>query len=986
MTQRPLYLTVQRAFSTSSVLLALRNHRLFPKVDWERVEAGQYAVVDPVNPGVILYLSEQDYIVMVRVAITSNRTLKVLAHPGDSPDASSNDPNTPSQNSPAPDTFAHPYLDGLAYGNQKIGTAKARHRLQTMFNSVLSTFRHKERVVSNIGVKTLEKTSMIILTSRNTMQWVTSWTNQLHWWLKGRPMSTVAMAERNTFGQRVLKLLRHNGSTALIARMKISLFAVNSYLAGNRLVSTQNVGMRVQLRSGLPAILPLYVRNGIRSLDRAYIHMWASVLFSYKGLMGTWKEPEWLSSTIQAKHPDYSSNDAYNLFQQFFAETFWRALADTLSVKVPTIETFQVKNLFFTAHAGPNHPNSVLGAGVDAWLWTTQPRNLLREWLEATSQKELLKEFRLSGKAYRLTADLLRNLQEKESTSPVRFLKSLLGANLEDTKELCLARLHKLYEAAGKVRVIAIVDYWTNAVLKPVHDWMFSVLERLPQDATFDQNGRTREFAARGYTDVYSLDLKSATDLIPIALYRALFAWVFPMRVLDLWIDLLVSRDFLTPPEHRGIDASRLKLRYTCGQPMGALTSWASMALLHHALVLFAAVRAGVVSWPYPLTFRDYLVLGDDVVIASKPVAEAYLALASELCIPISLHKSFISETGMFNFANQTYLTDLLEGSDRKRTLLNDGRPFNASPISMREEAVIDSLPARAELATRIIDRGMVDLSGNNWLSRLVKLFVSPKVWTGAIRPALEAGQVHPVVSWILSVLFTPGSCRFASLGLGKISIGAYLATQLRKGTLWSKPLRSIHSLNLGRTEALQISILARWADKIYKEFLVSRKRLEAFDPWIEGTVSADLDYVLKRLFKEQKSESIKRWTEAYRLPLKELIVTTQITSISSIHVIEIGTGRKWDELINFIAEAESALPRVPDFISNDIQVLSSVLGDPLQWVKSQQDRAVASFLRVTNVLGVIDHLGSLATPGIVIGPVDKTVSSNSQTRTDKKE
>jgi hypothetical protein len=68
--------------------MALRTHRLFPKVDWERVEAGNYAVVDPVNPGVILYLSEQDYIVMVRVAITSNRTLKVLAVPGDSPSVS----------------------------------------------------------------------------------------------------------------------------------------------------------------------------------------------------------------------------------------------------------------------------------------------------------------------------------------------------------------------------------------------------------------------------------------------------------------------------------------------------------------------------------------------------------------------------------------------------------------------------------------------------------------------------------------------------------------------------------------------------------------------------------------------------------------------------------------------------------------------------------------------------------------------------------
>jgi len=56
-----------------------------------------------------------------------------------------------------------------------------------------------------------------------------------------------------------------------------------------------------------------------------------------------------------------------------------------------------------------------------------------------------------------------------------------------------LSRLHNLYEAIGKVRTIAIVDYWTNFALKPLHDWMFDILQNLPQDATFDQEGRVQE-------------------------------------------------------------------------------------------------------------------------------------------------------------------------------------------------------------------------------------------------------------------------------------------------------------------------------------------------------------------------------------------------------------------------------------------------------------------------------------------------------------
>jgi hypothetical protein len=43
-------------------------------------------------------------------------------------------------------------------------------------------------------------------------------------------------------------------------------------------------------------------------------------------------------------------------------------------------------------------------------------------------------------------------------------------------------------EAAGKIRVIAIVDPITQWVLKPLHDWLFSILANIPQDGTFNQD------------------------------------------------------------------------------------------------------------------------------------------------------------------------------------------------------------------------------------------------------------------------------------------------------------------------------------------------------------------------------------------------------------------------------------------------------------------------------------------------------------------
>lgn len=39
-----------------------------------------------------------------------------------------------------------------------------------------------------------------------------------------------------------------------------------------------------------------------------------------------------------------------------------------------------------------------------------------------------------------------------------------------------------------KSRVIAILDFWSQTSLKPVHDFLFGILRRVPQDVTFDQS------------------------------------------------------------------------------------------------------------------------------------------------------------------------------------------------------------------------------------------------------------------------------------------------------------------------------------------------------------------------------------------------------------------------------------------------------------------------------------------------------------------
>lgn len=77
-------------------------------------------------------------------------------------------------------------------------------------------------------------------------------------------------------------------------------------------------------------------------------------------------------------------------------------------------------------------------------------------------------------------------------------------------------------EPAGKVRVFAMVDCWTQWLLFPLHQLLQDVLRLLKEDATFDQVGKLEKKIAyvksRGVNVSYSFDLSSATDRLPVSL------------------------------------------------------------------------------------------------------------------------------------------------------------------------------------------------------------------------------------------------------------------------------------------------------------------------------------------------------------------------------------------------------------------------------------------------------------------------------------
>jgi len=105
-------------------------------------------------------------------------------------------------------------------------------------------------------------------------------------------------------------------------------------------------------------------------------------------------------------------------------------------------------------------------------------------------------------------------------------------------------------------------------MLRPIHDHIFQILRRIPQDGTFDQQApldRLRErLKDKVDKSTHSYDLSAATDRVPIDTQVQLLSLIYNHDVADAWRGLLVERDWI-------LDG--LAYRYSVGQPMGALSS-----------------------------------------------------------------------------------------------------------------------------------------------------------------------------------------------------------------------------------------------------------------------------------------------------------------------------------------------------------------------------------------------------------------------------
>jgi hypothetical protein len=358
--------------------------------------------------------------------------------------------------------------------------------------------------------------------------------------------STIAISA--IFAFRVGLLMRAQGAPGTVKYLKASHVLLMQASAGMRLNGTWSLGANVsRTLSGYPRIVCASSRAAIKGGDTKVLKFWLSLLSFYRVLeyAGTVSYQTILLPGIPIGESLREAGTFVLTFFHFmpngakwlkaFTELRTNMMLNRLrDLRIPALKAhpFEIHkatpirlkkmsapmNLLFNSTA---LPSLVLAA----WVWHERyPHllSLLREWSILTGSFELP-----------IFIDLLRAAKEESG-----FASTDLDSDTFVWEYSTLGKLAIKSEPAGKERVFAIVDAFTQWMMKPLHDLLFEVLKGIPQDGTFDQGKPLKvllnRFAKVERPYVASLDLSAATDRLPLALQTLLLSSLIGERFSEI--------------------------------------------------------------------------------------------------------------------------------------------------------------------------------------------------------------------------------------------------------------------------------------------------------------------------------------------------------------------------------------------------------------------------------------------------------------------
>jgi len=431
---------------------------------------------------------------------------------------------------------------------------------------------------------------------------------------------------------RIAVLYKTNGATFAFQYLKEATRLTLLFLAGTP--SNEYKSIRVKRdRDFIPTIIPLNIRLLLKKGDITSSYLSIKALLTILTIYRCFKfkvDPD-ISSIIQ---PFSGEVQTLNLDRL-------KRCIQLLSIR--PIKITGIKSIL-SNNSGPNAKIATLGCVIDAFALLFNPKILISliklYWLHRSVSFIIyilffliyLTPFFLIYMTFRAINTFFYVVIENVSVFEyIRLRSRVIYLTVTQVYKPRLGKLSVVRDQAGKARIVAITNWWIQIALKPLHDSLFLILKNIEMDGTYDQTKPLKALLNRLPLNqtLYSFDLSAATDRLPIALQEQVLGIIYPGS--RFWRAAL---DFAWVSKY-----SETPVKYAVGQPMGAYSSWGMLALTHHVLVQYAAILAG-----YSRLFKDYCVLGDDVVIANDAVAREYQKLMSILGMEINLSKSLVSK------------------------------------------------------------------------------------------------------------------------------------------------------------------------------------------------------------------------------------------------------------------------------------------------------------------------------------------------------
>jgi len=525
--------------------------------------------------------------------------------------------------------------------------------------------------------------------------------------------------------------------------------------------------------------LPLLVKDLIPLLTGSLNERRAALylLQIYKLALVEGEKPS-LETITEKFHRSIDWNDSssigeifYKLSKDEFGEDFAIDLSNRFN---RVIESFFPKNrlkqrirklsklnsLYITPKKGPNglSINSIISDMIS---------------LKKTTLWKTLKDY-----TYRTKNKVLRRI--------MIYLDLVSYEYVEDTNlsedEFITSKLSIKFETGGKTRFFAIVDWFTQSALQGLHTLLFQILSEIPEDGTFDHSKISKllsiwtidEFNPK--LDYSSMDLSSATDRLPSGLQYLILKEIVGEDLSKSWLEIMTNRDFRVPDSQHFV-------KYGCGQPMGALSSWAMLAVTHH---IIASVCLTYEKSVWNSGLPPYGIIGDDIALLGTNSTKIYSIIMDKILgVSVNPIKGYTSVT-LTGENNLEYGIPNKVVEIAKRVVVNGYEITPGSPNTLK--AYLDSPENFISLLNDLHDRGVLIDPGFNTFELIADLGYHPRL-------AMEYALFPPLPARPFTVGFDKSAetflnlqkyCWYKSTDISVEDIQKYLLNKFKKRILSS--------------------------------------------------------------------------------------------------------------------------------------------------------------------------------------------------------